>query len=102
MTRRSVCAPEAALIIAADRFSMEASTMWFFRSRKTRSAARPKARRPSARLQLEALEDRCVPSSSPLDPTFGSGGIVTTSIGTAAYANAEALQPDGKILVGGT
>ncbi|HZI86290.1 MAG TPA: PKD domain-containing protein [Pyrinomonadaceae bacterium] len=36
-----------------------------------------------------------------LDPTFGSGGIVTTDIGGFAIAFAVALQPDGKIVVGG-
>lgn len=37
-----------------------------------------------------------------LDPTFGSGGKVTTSFGSYTdYAMAIALQPDGKILLGG-
>lgn len=36
-----------------------------------------------------------------LDSTFGSGGIVTTSIGTYAKAWTVALQADGKILVAG-
>jgi len=36
-----------------------------------------------------------------LDSTFGSGGIVTTEIGTYARAWAVALQADGKIVVGG-
>lgn len=36
-----------------------------------------------------------------LDTTFGSGGIVTTSIGTLAGARAIIRQPDGKLLVGG-
>jgi uncharacterized delta-60 repeat protein len=44
---------------------------------------------------------RYEPSGSP-DPSFGSGGIVTTPIaGGDAYANAAVLQPDGKILVTG-
>ncbi|QEH31813.1 hypothetical protein OJF2_02780 [Aquisphaera giovannonii] len=38
-----------------------------------------------------------------LDPTFGAGGIVTTSLPGSSFdrANAVAIQPDGKILVGG-
>ena len=36
-----------------------------------------------------------------LDSTFGSGGIVTTEVGTYARAWAVALQADGKIVVGG-
>jgi uncharacterized delta-60 repeat protein len=37
-----------------------------------------------------------------LDPTFGIGGMVTTSIGTESSAAAVAIQPDGKIVVAGT
>jgi uncharacterized delta-60 repeat protein len=37
-----------------------------------------------------------------LDSTFGSGGKVTLLVGTESYANAVALQPDGKIVVAGT
>jgi uncharacterized delta-60 repeat protein len=38
-----------------------------------------------------------------LDTTFGSGGIVTTSFpGQGSYAFTLALQPDGKIIAGGT
>jgi uncharacterized delta-60 repeat protein len=37
-----------------------------------------------------------------LDPAFGSGGIVTTPVGTAAdQARGVALQPDGRIVVAG-
>lgn len=36
-----------------------------------------------------------------LDSTFGSGGIVTTDIGGFSMAFGVALQPDGKIVVGG-
>ena len=37
-----------------------------------------------------------------LDPTFGSGGKVTTSFGSASdFANGAVLQPDGKIVVAG-
>src|SRR6516225_9138485 len=56
-------------------------------------------------LRLEALEDRCVPSAGVLDPTFGSGGTVTTRFGgnnfDPTYAEALVIQPDGKILAGG-
>ncbi|MBS1986496.1 hypothetical protein JST99_01000 [Candidatus Dependentiae bacterium] len=36
-----------------------------------------------------------------LDGTFGTGGIVTTTLGAATSGNAVTLQPDGKIVVGG-
>ncbi len=36
-----------------------------------------------------------------LDPSFGTGGLVTTTIGTSATANAVAIQADGKIVVAG-
>lgn len=36
-----------------------------------------------------------------LDATFGSGGIVTTSMGPSVTANAVAIQGDGKIVVAG-
>jgi uncharacterized delta-60 repeat protein len=42
-------------------------------------------------------------TSGPLDPTFGSGGRVTTPFGNDNdYGFTVALQPDGKILMGGT
>jgi uncharacterized delta-60 repeat protein len=41
-------------------------------------------------------------SDGSLDATFGSGGVVRTAIGTGnAQARALALQPDGKLIVGG-
>ena len=36
-----------------------------------------------------------------LDPTFGSGGTVTTPIGLGASINGVAVQPDGKIVAAG-
>ena len=63
--------------------------MWAPFSQKGRSA-RPGGRARSHRLQLERLEDRCLLSSGPLDPTFGSGGSVVTPVGTGgdyAYAS---------------
>ncbi len=81
--------------------------MWFIHSRKTRPAARNRAPRTSFRPRLEALEDRCLLSGGVLDPTFGSGGLVTTAIGTysrafavATYAN-EGTANDGKIVAAG-
>ena len=45
---------------------------------------------------------RYLPDGTP-DPGFGSGGIMTTDVlaGHASQANAVAVQPDGKIVVGG-
>ncbi len=77
--------------------------MWFFHSSKTRSAVRSKTRSRSFRPRLEGLEDRCLLSPGQLDPTFGSGGIVTTSFPNGSAGNvATVLQPDGKILSAGT
>jgi uncharacterized delta-60 repeat protein len=74
--------------------------MWFRTPHKRRSAA-PARHRASHRPRLELLEDRCLLSAGQLDTTFGSGGIVTTLIGTSANAYATALQSDGKILAAG-
>lgn len=41
-------------------------------------------------------------SDGSLDPTFGSGGIVVTTIGNSTSATAVVLQSDGKIVVGGS
>jgi uncharacterized delta-60 repeat protein len=68
--------------------------MWLFSSRKAQHTA--PARRSAYRLRLERLEDRCVPSAGALDPTFGSGGIVTTSSGH--HAIGALLQPNGDII----
>jgi uncharacterized delta-60 repeat protein len=71
--------------------------MWLF-SRKLRHPVR----RPSRRPNLEVLEDRCVPSAGALDTTFGSGGIVTTSLDhNNDYANGALLQPNGDSIVYG-
>ena len=40
-------------------------------------------------------------ASGALDPTFGTGGKVTTAVGSRSGAGAVAVQPDGKILVAG-
>jgi uncharacterized delta-60 repeat protein len=58
-------------------------------------------------LSVERLEDRCLPSGGVLDPTFGSGGVVTTAIGPDAAAAAVAVYPnagtanDSKIVAAG-
>jgi uncharacterized delta-60 repeat protein len=65
---------------------------------------------PRTRLSVEALEDRCLLSAGALDLTFGSGGLVTTSVGTvnnsvangvAIYHNDGAAN-EGKIVAAGT
>jgi uncharacterized delta-60 repeat protein len=59
------------------------------------------------RLQLEPLEGRTLLSAGQLDPTFGTGGLVTTLVGTYARAFAVATYPnegtanDGKIVATG-
>jgi uncharacterized delta-60 repeat protein len=74
-----------------------------------RTTARPSRRRPafrrqSCRLCLETLEDRWVPSA-PLDPTFGTGGIVTTALPNFSdnpQVLGDLLQPNGDIIAYGT
>jgi uncharacterized delta-60 repeat protein len=56
---------------------------------------------------LVIASQRAAAQAGKLDPTFGSGGIVTTDFGdqersgNVASANAVAIQPDGKIVVCG-
>jgi uncharacterized delta-60 repeat protein len=72
--------------------------MWHSTSRKP--IRRPRLRR----ISLEALEDRCLLSGpGSLDSTFGSGGIVTTSLGARSsdYAFGVVVQSDGKIVAAG-
>jgi uncharacterized delta-60 repeat protein len=68
-----------------------------------------KAHKPPSRFRprLEALEDRFVPSGGVLDPTFGSGGIVSTTArgllnayAVATYPNAGSAD-DGKVVAVG-
>jgi uncharacterized delta-60 repeat protein len=83
--------------------------MWPLSSRKPRPSASARFRPPRFRPRLEALEDRVVPSAGQLDPTFGSGGLVTTVVGRDALggspdaqANAVLVQPDGKVVAAGS
>jgi uncharacterized delta-60 repeat protein len=83
--------------------------MWlssWLRKRSWNRAGRYQAKRrppaPRFRPRLEALEDRCLPSAGVLDPTFGSGGTVTTSFGKSTEAAAMAIQRDGKIVAAGS
>jgi uncharacterized delta-60 repeat protein len=72
------------------------------------SARLAPGRRPrlAFRPRLEALEDRLTPSGGLLDPTFGSGGLVTTSPVSGGrirnVGGASVIQPDGKIVVVGS
>jgi uncharacterized delta-60 repeat protein len=72
------------------------ATLW--RSR-TPPSARPRRVRPT----VQALEDRTLLSAGDLDPTFGDGGKVITSL-TAVNPerfNSVAIQADGKIVAAG-
>src|SRR5262245_45976958 len=64
--------------------------MWFSRKHPRSRPARP---RPSIRPRLEALDARCLPSGGVLDPTFGSGGFVSTTAGGLGQAYAVATYP---------
>src|SRR5579863_7291307 len=56
---------------------------------------------------LLMVSQQAVAQAGQLDPTFGSGGIVTTDLGdqtqtgNIASGNAAVIQPNGQILVGG-
>jgi uncharacterized delta-60 repeat protein len=56
------------------------------------------------RPRLEELEGRVLLSAGDLDPSFGTGGKVTTNFGPSSMnaASALALQSDGKMVVAGT
>jgi uncharacterized delta-60 repeat protein len=82
-----------------------------FLSRKIRGRITSARRaRTNYRPRLEKLDDRCLLSAGALDPTFGSGGIVTNSIGpttnwngaaaVAIYPNAGTAN-DGEIVAAG-
>src|SRR3954447_6080876 len=62
----------------------------------------PQMRRSNFKPWAEVLEDRTLLSAGDLDPTFGSGGKVVTSLGTSQdWASAVAIQGDGKAVVVG-
>ena len=52
---------------------------------------------PRARLRITTLEDRTTPAG--LDPTFGTGGILTINNSTFDAVAGSVTQPDGRILV---
>jgi hypothetical protein len=63
-----------------------------------RQARRVAARRSASRFRpcAENLEDRCVPTSGFLDPTFNGNGVVTTPIApSGGYDFAVAVYPPG-------
>jgi uncharacterized delta-60 repeat protein len=77
--------------------------MWPFSPRTTRLSKPARGVPPSRQPRLEALEDRCLLSSGALDPTFGSGGIVTTSLSKGdAEAHGALLQANGDIIAYGS
>ncbi len=55
---------------------------------------------PDPRVNIDVLLARYMPDGS-LDSSFGENGKVTTDFRLFEYGNAVALQPDGKIVVGG-
>jgi uncharacterized delta-60 repeat protein len=74
-------------------FSQKAGHTIFSRKRPARRA----------RLRLDSLDDRIVPTAGDLDLTFGAGGVVTTPFGQVSdRGRAVAVQADGKIVVAGT
>jgi hypothetical protein len=73
-------------------------------SRRSRSLNGPRRGRRRVSPRPEALEDRKLLSTAgDLDPTFGVGGIVVTSLTSRGSDGASAvlLQPDGKIVAVG-
>jgi uncharacterized delta-60 repeat protein len=79
--------------------------MFTFRKRGFRPSRRTEL--TTFRPRLEALDDRCLPSGGVLDPTFGSGGIVSTNVGGLNRSFAVATYPsagtanDGKVVAVG-
>src|SRR5262249_11238790 len=90
-------------------FAQEPIMVSLFSFFKMRPSHRTRNHRPTFRPRLEVLEDRCLPSGGVLDPTFGSGGIVTTSVGALGVAAVEAVAiypnagtaNDGKVVAAG-
>jgi hypothetical protein len=67
-------------------------------ARPNRNSVRRASKRPTWRPRVETLEDRITPSGGALDPTFGTGGIVTVPVDTNSIRVVNAVQADGKIL----
>jgi uncharacterized delta-60 repeat protein len=77
----------------------EDSPMRFLSQRKTRHTTPTRSARNKFRPCLEALEGRSLLSAGALDPTFGTGGMVTGTM--SDVLTPVVVQPDGKIVVGG-
>jgi uncharacterized delta-60 repeat protein len=77
--------------------------LWhLFRTHRAGPQAGRKPGRKLDRLRVERLESRYLLNAGDLDLTFGTGGTVTTPIGTGTDDGyAVAIQPDGKIVVAG-
>jgi uncharacterized delta-60 repeat protein len=80
------------------------ASLWQSGQRSSGNKRSNRAHRPGARLGLEFLEDRAVPSAGMLDPTFGNGGAVITNSPSSNRdgnftADSVAIQADGKIIV---
>jgi uncharacterized delta-60 repeat protein len=78
--------------------------MWFFSSRKTQRSKPVRRALLSGKPRLEVLEDRCLLSGpGSLDTTFGSTGVVATSLSKSGdNAWTSLFQPDGDIVSAGT
>lgn len=68
------------------------------------SKLRSSVRRRNARRRFgaESLEARTMLAAGGLDPTFGSGGFVTTPVGSDGSATKVLVEPDGKIVAAGS
>jgi uncharacterized delta-60 repeat protein len=76
--------------------------MWLFAFRKPRPKTSIRPLRRTYRPCLDMLEDRCLLSSGALDLTFGSGGIVTTSLNSYDdFAHGVLLQSNGDLIAYG-
>jgi uncharacterized delta-60 repeat protein len=77
--------------------------MWSLFRRNLRPARSARRTPPTVRPRLEALEDRFLLSAGALDPTFGNGGVTTTSLSSGDdVADNVLIQPNGKIVVAGS
>src|SRR5262249_8529281 len=61
----------------------------------------PRQEAASRRLGLESLEGRDCPAGGLLDPTFGTGGITLTDVGSWEALTSVEIQPDGKVVAAG-